>query len=249
MRRFTMVFRSLLLMNLRNRTTLFWNFAFPIGLILLYGVIYGGQQFGAVDAMTWLTAGVVVLNIMSAGFIGDAAYLTNLRDQGVLQRVHAAPLPPAVLVGAYVLVRLVLVLAQAALIVATGVFVFGAQLNPGGLALALVLASFGALVFVALGQAVAALSPSASAAIAIGQVLYFPLMFISNLFMPVSMLPTWLASLTRYNPAYMLVDLMRPAVTPVPALHPAWTNLLGLLFYGLLGMMVAARFFRWEPKR
>lgn len=52
------------LMNLRNRATLFWNFAFPIGLILLYGVIWQPQ-------IAWLAVGIVALNLMSSGLLGD----------------------------------------------------------------------------------------------------------------------------------------------------------------------------------
>ena len=249
MRRLFIMYRSLLTVNLRNRSTVFWNFAFPIGLILLYGAIWGKQSIGAISAMTWLTIGVVVLNIMSAGFIGDATYLTNLRDQGVLQRIHATPLPPLLLVGAYVLVRLTLVLIQAVLIVAVAVVLFQVRFEALGLIVGLGIAALGALVFIALGQAIAAIAPNNSAAAAIGQVCYFPLMFVSNLFIPVETLPQWLSNLSRFNPAYMLVDLMRPAVMPVPALHPAWTNITGLLVYGLLGMIFVARFFRWEPHR
>lgn len=248
MRQFLIVFRSLLMIHLRNRATLFWNFAFPVGLILLYGAIWGGQQFGNLSAMTWLTVGVVVLNIMSAGFIGDATYLTNLRDQGVLQRVQASPVRPAILIGGYVLERLVLVMVQATVVLLTAVVCFGVRIDPAGLAMGAALASAGALVFIVLGQAIAAVAPSASTAMAIGQVCYFPLMFVSNLFMPIESLPDWLARFSRYNPAFMLVDLVRPAMTPAPALYPAWSNLLGLLVYGIVGMMIAARFFRWEPR-
>ncbi|MBC8163244.1 MAG: ABC transporter permease [Roseiflexaceae bacterium] len=249
MRRFLVVFRSLLKINLRDKAALFWGFAFPIGLILLYGTIWGGQDFNGVSAMTWLTVGVVVLNIMASGFIGDATWLTQMRAQGILLRVQAAPLPRAVLVAAYGAVRLVIVLIQAAAIVLVAMLVFGAKFSLSGVALAFVIALGGAAVFILLGQAIAALAPSTGASMAIGQCIYFPLMFLSNLFIPIESLPAWLYGIARWNPAYMLVDLMRPVMVAVPAQQASWLNLLGLLLYGLLGIMIAARFFRWEPKR
>src|SRR5215211_5411837 len=114
MRRFLILAKANLLMNLRNRVTLFWNFAFPIGLILLYGVIWS-------QAIAWLTAGIVVLNLMSSGLMGDSARLTNLRERGILRRVQATPLPTWQLIAAYVVTRLLLVLAQSAAIIATAV--------------------------------------------------------------------------------------------------------------------------------
>jgi ABC-2 type transport system permease protein len=249
MQRFAVLFHSLLTINLRNRVTLFWNFAFPVGLLLLYGAIWGGERMGDISAITWLMIGIIVLNIMSSGFIGDSAWLTQTREQGILLRVQATPLPTAHLISAYLLVRLVMVTLQSALIIAVAMLLFGAQINAGGIVVALLLALFGAMVFIALGQAIASIAPTSQASAAIGQCIYFPLMFISNLFMPLEMMPSWIGNIARWNPAYMLVDLVRPALVSIPANQAAWLNLTGLLIYGLLGMMIAARFFRWEPKR
>jgi ABC-2 type transport system permease protein len=249
MRRLLTISRSILLINLRRRSTLFWNFAFPVGLILLYGAIWSDQQFGSAQAIAWLAVGVVVLNIMSSGFMGDAGWLAETRQRGILQRIQATPLPPAVLIGAYVLVRMLMVLLQSALIIGVAVLVFGAQFSWGGLALAFALALLGALVFISMGQVIAAFAPNASAAGAIGQAIYFPLMFVSNLFMPAEILPAWLADLARWSPAYMLVDLVRPALVPVPGLQAAWVNVTGLLLYGLVALALAAALFRWEPQR
>ena len=238
--------RSLLLINLRNRTTLFWNLAFPIGLLLINGLIFARES---PEAAAWLAVGVVILNMMSSGLIGDSAWLTNMRDQGILQRMRATPLPPALLVTAYGLVRLALILAQSAAIVVVAMLAFGARFTWAGLASGLLWATIGAAVFILLGQALAGIAPSASAALVIAQAVYFPLMFVSNLFMPSEMLPPWLLDLSRWSPALMLVDLVRPALVPITPLQATWLNAVGLLLYGALGLAVAARFFRWEPRR
>src|SRR5689334_1799124 len=147
MRRFLVLAKANMLMNVRNRTTLFWNFAFPIGLILLYGVLWPA-------AIAWLAVGILVLNIMSSGLMGDATRLTNLRERGILRRVQATPLPTWQLIAAYVVTRLLLVLAQSAAIIATAVLAYGAEFTWGGLAVALPLAIVGGLVFLMLGQLV-----------------------------------------------------------------------------------------------
>jgi ABC-2 type transport system permease protein len=150
---------------------------------------------------------------------------------------------------AYTAVRLLLVLMQATLIVAVAVFALGASFTPGGVLGAGLLALAGALAFILMGQAIAAVAPTVGAANAVGQIIYFPLMFISNLFLPVEMLPGWLAALARWTPAFMLVDLMRPALVDVPAQQAGLLNLLGLALFGAVGLALAARFFRWEPWR
>lgn len=250
MRRFLTLSRSMLLINLRHPAVLFWNFAFPVGLLLLNAVVWGGPE--AIDrgaTAAWLTAGIVVLNIMAGAFLGDTAWLVHMRDQGILQRIQASPLPAGVLVLAYTAVRLLLVLIQAGLITAVAVLALGAHFAPDGVLLAAGLALLGATTFVLLGQALAALAPSVGIVSVIGQMIYFPLMFISNLFMPIELMPAWLADLAHWTPAFMLVDLIRPALTGAPALQAAGLNLLGLALFGAAGLVVAARWFRWEPWR
>jgi ABC-2 type transport system permease protein len=242
MQRFLILVKANLLINLRNRATLFWNFAFPIGLILLYGVLWS-------NVITWLTAGIVVLNVMSSGMLGDSTRLTNLREQGILRRIRVTPLPTWQLIAAYVVARLVLVLAQSAAIVATAVLVYGATFTWDGLVVALPLVVVGGLVFLAIGQLISAVAPTSGAAGAIGQVIYFPLMFVSNLFVPLEQLPRWLANITQWTPATMLVDMVRPALVPIPAAQPALLNAAGLALYGLVALTLAARWFRWEPQR
>jgi ABC-2 type transport system permease protein len=236
--------RTLLLVSLRDRTTILWNLAFPLGLLVIYGMIWGDTP----TTVAWLAVGVAVLNVMASGFMGDVAWLTNMRDQGVLQRVRATPLPTIELVGAYTLVRLILISGQTAAIMALAVLGFGARFEPGGLALAGVAALFGATVFVSLGQAIAASAPSAGAAAAIGQAAYFPLMFLSNLFLPADQLPNWLAEVSHWLPAAMLVDVIRPLLLPIPSAQALWFNLIGLILYGAVGLLIATRYFRWQPR-
>ena len=242
MRRFVILTKANLLINIRNRTTLFWNFFFPIGLILLYGVIWP-------DMIAWLTTGIVVLNLMSSGILGDAGQMTSMRDRGILRRVQATPLPAWQLIVSYILTRLLLLILQSVAIVATAVLVYGAQFTWAGLVAALPLALVGGLVFLLIGQMVSAVAPSSGAANAIGQAIYFPLMFVSNLFLPIELLPGWLANITRWSPAAMLVDMLRPALVPVPAGQSALVNAIGLAIYGALALALAARFVRWESKR
>lgn len=241
MRRFLILAKANLLMNLRNRVTLFWNFAFPIGLILLYGVIWQPQ-------IAWLTIGIVVLNLMSSGLLGDATRLTNLRERGVLRRVQATPLPAWQLIAAYVLARLLLVLIQSAAIVLAAVVIYGASFSWAGLAAALPYALVGGLVFLLIGQLISTVAPSAGAAGAIGQAIYFPLMFVSNLFLPLELLPRWLSDISSWTPATMLADLIRPQLLPIPAAQPALVNSLGLLCYGAVALLLAGRLFRWEQR-
>jgi ABC-2 type transport system permease protein len=247
MRRFATLTRALLVMHLRDKETLFWNLAFPIGMLLLFGTIFTGDG-GAAEVAAWFMAGIIVQNIMASGLSGDSAWLASARDRGILIRIRATPLPPAVLIGAYVAVRMLLVCVQSALIVAAAVLVFDARIDASAALPAAGLVLLGGIVFLLLGQVIAAAAPTASASNAVSNVVFFPLLFLSNLVIETTAFPAWLESSTRWNPAYMLVDLLRPALTAEAAAQAAWINLAGLALYGVLGLAVAARLFQWQPK-
>jgi ABC-2 type transport system permease protein len=249
MRRLMVLTRSMLTIELRHPAVLFWNFAFPIGVLLINTTVFAANESVPGTTAAWLTGGMIVLNIMAGAFLGDSARLVQVREQGILQRIQASPLPAGELVLAYTAVRLLMVLIQAALIVAVAAFALGARFTPGAVLGAGLLALVGALAFILMGQAMAALAPSPGAASAIGQVIYFPLMFISNLFIPFELLPGWLTAIARWTPAFMLVDLVRPAMVDVPAVQAGVLNLVGLALFGACGLFIAARYFRWEPWR
>ena len=49
MRRFLIFTKAMFLIHLRNREVLFWNFAFPVFLMLIYGLIAW-----VIDRVVWL---------------------------------------------------------------------------------------------------------------------------------------------------------------------------------------------------
>ncbi|MCU0493490.1 MAG: ABC transporter permease [Chloroflexaceae bacterium] len=247
MRRFFFLARSVLVMMLRDQASFIGTLLIPIVLLLVLGAVNTDARVGAISIAAWLTVGVLVQGMLAGAVDGDMAWLTMTRDRGILWRVRASPLPPATLLLAYTSARLVLVLLKALLIVGTGMLVFGVRLEWSGVLPALGLVLLGGAVFLALGQAVAAAAPSASAASVIANLIFFPLIFTSNLF--IAGLPAWVENITRWNPAYMLVDLLRPALLGMEASQAAWINLTGLLLYGVAGIILAVTFFQWEPKR
>lgn len=241
MKRFLIFTKAMLLIHLRAREVLFWNFAFPVFLMFIYGMIMGGY-------MQWLTPGVIVLNALSFGLVSSSAVLVDMREKGILRRLRATPLPAAQLLGAYLIVNLLLGLTQGGLILLVGVAVYGVPLSWAGLALGLPMIVAGALTFLALGQVVSGLAPKAGVATAAGMTIYFGLMFISDMIFPIAQLPAWLQAIVPYFPSYAVVQLVRaPLLEGVLAAN--WLSNLALMaVYAVAATLIASRLFRWDPK-
>jgi ABC-2 type transport system permease protein len=248
MRRFAVLMRTFLLMNLREREVLFWFFVFPVGLLLILGVANVTNSEYPAQVAGWLLAGVLVMNLMSSGLTGDAPWLASMRDRGVLLRLRVAPLPVIDLVGSYALVKLALVMVQSALIVAAAMIAFGVR--PGwDVALPIALSTLlGGFVFLLLGQAIAAVSPNANSANVVSNMIFFPVLFLSNLVIGLAAFPDWLQRVAQWSPAALLVDIIRPLLVDMPARHAAWINVAGLLVYALVAVVVIARWFRWQSR-
>ena len=115
----------------------------------------------------------------------------------------------------------------------------------GGLALALLL---GALVFAALGIALTGAVRSAEGSSALVNAIYLPLTFISGVFFSVEGLPGFLQAIADISPLTYLLDLIRSLVLEGDAIYDVGEDLLVLGAWGLAGLVVAVRVFRWEPR-
>jgi len=91
MKRFLVLTKAMTLMHLRNRSTLFWNLAFPVFLLVIYSQIFGAMDVGGTDFMTWVVPGVVVFNILAFGLLSSGTLMVNMRENGVLRRLQASP--------------------------------------------------------------------------------------------------------------------------------------------------------------
>ncbi len=240
MRRFLIFTKAMFLMHLRSREVLFWNFAFPVFLMLIFGTIQRTY-------INWMTPGIIVLNGLSFGLVSSSSMLVEMRDKGILRRLRATPLPALQLLGAYLIVNLLLGLCQSGLILSTAVLLFGMPLTAAGLVLAVPLIVAGALTFLALGQLVGGLAPRAGAATAMGMTLYFGMMFISDLIFPIAQLPAWLQKVVPYLPSTLVAEMVRPALLDAK-LDPQWFTHLGLLAVYAAATLVVSKVFRWDPR-
>ena len=241
--------RTMVRMFLRDRYTLFWNTVFPVFLLLIFGTMFGATQVGGQQYMVWLLPGIVVLNLMAFGLIRSSATMVEMRQQGVLRQLRATPVPVLHLVGSYIVVDVLLCLAQSAMLVLVAVVVYKVPFTVQGAVRALPMVLTGALAFVALGQFFSSVLTNISAAIGVGQVLHYSLMFVSDLFMPRQSLPDWLQHVSAYLPAYAVVQVVRP-----PLLAQAWRAdvawyLLLAVLYGVAATLLTVRLFRWEPQQ
>jgi ABC-2 type transport system permease protein len=248
MKRFLILTKAMTLMHLRNRSTLFWNLAFPAFLLVIYSQIFGAMDVGGTGFMTWVLPGVVVFNILTFGLLSSGTLMVNMREQGILRRLQASPIPAGQLVGSYLFVNMLIALLQSTIIIVFAALVFQTTLTLTGTLWALPMVILGILTFVALGQVISGVAATAGVAVAVGQILNFSQMFITDMIMPMDLMPEWIQKVAPYLPAYATVQLVRPPLVDGSLSPDLWSNLLVLAVYIAVAGLAAARLFRWAPK-
>jgi ABC-2 type transport system permease protein len=229
----------------RSREAAFFTFIFPLLLYVLVSAFYTGRIDGQ-PAGRVLLAGLLGYGAATTTFAGIAIFLVIRRENGVLKRLRATPLPPRVYIAALLASTLVVFALEAAamIVLARVVYHVGVPDRLGSLALSLLL---GAATFTALGIALTAAIRSAEGASAIVNIIVLPMAFLSGAFGPTRHYPRVLRAIADVLPLTYLIKLVRGAIVfERPIWHQA-TSIAILAGWGLVGLVLAVLYFRWEP--
>ena len=183
---------------------------------------------GNVDYLTFMTPGILAQSLM---FISIFYGLTIIwdRDQGILSKFLAMPVPRASFVTGKALGAGVRALSQAFVIfilaLLLGVNLHWTVLGVIGSLLTVVV---GASFFATLSFLIAIGLKTRERFMGFGQVLTMPLFFASNAIYPISIMPGWLQVISRANPLTYIVDLLRGYLVTgsVPGALLDWSLLL-----------------------
>ncbi len=105
----------------------------------------------------------------------------------------------------------------------------------------------GSATFCALGLAVTAVIPNADAAPAIVNAIILPLEFLSGIFIAFGdNTPAWILWVARVFPIRHFALGMQAGFLGTPF---SWTDVLIVAAWGVAGLLLAIRFFSWEPRQ
>ena len=192
----------------------------------------------------------VGLPILTAVMIAIGAILSMVtivaiyREGGILKRLRATPLRPWTILTAHVLVKLVFTAVSVLLMLAAGRTYFPADLHIPvvSFTLALLVCTFSIM---SVGFVIASLVPTARFAQPAAGVIFYPMIALSGLFVPVTQLPPALALVSRFLPLTYAVSLLRGVLQGEGWLaHVTDLGALALVF--VVCTAVSARTFRWE---
>lgn len=236
----------------RNRAGAFFTFALPLMLLMLFGLTFSGERLSAHSSVSYdqyFVPAILTFGIISACYATMATSLSSQRELGILKRLRATPLSPAIFLTATVVNSLIVSAVLVVITLSVGVGLYHIVIPPHLVALSVSLV-VGSVAFCAIGIAVTIVIPNVDAAPAIVNGLYLPLLFVSGTFFPISS-TSLLGRVAAFFPVRPFVlttfHALDPAVRGTSAIEPF--ELLVIALWGSLAAVVALWRFRFTPRR
>jgi ABC-2 type transport system permease protein len=237
----------------RTPIALFFTLLLPLIMLVLFNALFGGDTV-TIDGNEWqisqfYTGGLAAFTAVSATYTNLANSVPIRREEGVLKRWRGTPLPTSIYIGGFIGSAIVLAFFGLLLMLSIGYVFYDLEVDPAKMPGAALSFLVGVGTFAALGMAVAGMVPTASSAAAVANATILPLAFVSNVFISTGDdAPDWLETIGDIFPLKPFVEMIQDAFNPfVEAPGISWGNLAYVALWGVGGMLLAVKFFRWEP--
>ncbi len=166
------------------------------------------------------------------------------REGGILKRLRATPLRPWTILSAHVFVKLLLTALTMTAMVLAGrrYFAIGPEVPIASFTLALILSTLSLL---SIGFIIASIVPTARFAQPIGAIIFYPMLVLSGLFVPMASMPAWMHAIANVLPLSHSASLMQGIWMGEPwSAHVGDVAALAIVF--VVCIAISSRVFRWE---
>ncbi|XOV87331.1 MAG: ABC transporter permease [Pseudomonadota bacterium] len=193
----------------------------------------------------FLLPGILAFSLMQISIAGSGFNIVEYRRKGILKRVSVTPIRPRDFIAAISLARLVLCLLQVSVLILVAVLVLQVHITGNLLAIYTVII-MGTLVFLCIGFCVGSLAHTQQAVGAIGNLVIFPQVFLSGVFIPTDNMPDVIHPIIEVLPLTFVVDSLRAISNDGASLLMVWHELLGIFAWMVLSFFAASRLFVWK---
>lgn len=237
----------------RNPAAAVFTFIFPLMFLVIFTALFGNNQvfvFGRpISTSTYYVSAIAAFSIITATYTNLAISVCLHRDSGVLKRVRGTPLPAWAHMFGRIAHSIIVALLLVTIVAAFGALLYNAEVPTKTFWAFLATIAVGAASFSALGLAITCAIPNADASPAIVNVSILPLLFLSDIFIPIMDPNAWHVSVAKFFPLYPFAQAMKAAYFSPSGTGFRGEDLLVVGLWGVAGALIAVRFFSWEPRR
>ena len=235
---------------LRNGQARFFTLIMPVLFLVIFVSVFGNDSIGRqhIKSSTYYVPGLSALAVIASSFVNLVISVTAQRENGILKRRRATPVPAWVLVAGRTLTAVAVSLTVMSVLIVIGYLAYGVHVRPEAIPAIVVTALIGSVAFCVLAYALSSRIHSEDSAQPVVQAVMLPLYFISGVFIPNVNLPAWLQHVAQIFPVQHLANGLHTAFDPT-ATGSGFVggDIAVLLLWTAAGLMVALRRFTWMP--
>ena len=237
----------------RSPASVFFTVLLPLIFLFIFTGLFGSdtiEEYGGIEVSTYYVPGIITLAVVSATLQSLAINLTEARESGRLKRIRSTPLPAWAFVAGRVGNAFVISLLMCVVVTLIGRLFFDVAIPTQTIPALLVTLVVGAFAFSCLGFALTAAIPSEDAAPPMTNATLLPLYFLSGVFIPDTQIPDGVLHFADAFPVRHFFLAFFEGFDPnTTGAGFEWGHLAIVALWGAAGLFLAARFFRWAPRR
>lgn len=191
----------------------------------------------------YLVPGLIGFSVLTSPMFALVNISSQYKRDKIFKQLSLTPLTKTEWLASKILWYILLTLVSFVLMTGAGTLFFGAHITYSpGIVLFLVLGPF---LFVSLGMLVGTVSRSVESAAVVGNLVTFPMMFLSGTFFPVSTMSSELQAVAHALPLYYVIDGLNNVML-YGNYSAALTDAGILVVLSLVVFVLAVRFFKWR---
>ncbi len=214
---------------------------------------YGGSHIIGVDTATvgyespkyidYLIPGLIGFSILVSPMFSMVNIASEYKKSKLFRQLSLTPITKFEWLASKILFYIFLASISFLLMVAVGVFVFNANIT-----LTLWLIPFfilGPMLFCSLGMLVGIATKSVESASVLGNIITFPMMFLSGTFFPISIMPEYLRSIAHGLPLFYIIEGLNNVMV-YGNYTAALADIAVIAVVAIVIFVAAAKLFRWR---
>jgi len=234
--------------RMRMPVFIFMTLFQPILWLVLFTQIFkslgGLPGLGSSSYLQFFAPGVLVMTVLFGSAFSGFGMLWDI-DTGILSKMLATPVTRISVIAGRVIATVVVLLIQALIIIILAL-IMGVHFETGvpGVLFTFLLLSLLGLGFAAFSNGLALLLKRQENVMAVTNLLTMPLMFLSSLMMPATLLPGWLNTVRQINPIDYAVVGARDLISNGYIWNDLWLCFVVLAALAVVGVAFGTLMFR-----
>ncbi|MEU6539988.1 ABC transporter permease [Streptomyces sp. NPDC047000] len=233
--------------QVRDKTTVFFTFAFPLIFLVVFGLLFRGQDVkqSGFSYLSYTASGVLSWGVANAAVFSIGFTLMQWRADDILRMIRMSPAPLSAVIGSRYVLALGVGLVQSVLFVGVAMLPGFGLVPASRWPLLIPVMVLGTTTFLLIGVIIGNVADTPESVAGIANFLMLPMAFLSGSFFPLDSMPGWLRTVSLILPLRHLNDAVAAALTGRGDLSDIGTGCAGLVAFAVVLGAVAVRTFRW----